>query len=143
MNAYDYGPGLEQVVVDYLADNANYKPYTDGRIIEGGMFGMAKVAMSGEIKAPEAPAASEAPKAEEKAPEAKTETAMVKSDDGSSGSASTEMMSSDYTVMRGDNLWNIARKHYGDARMWKKIEDANGVKNVRNLKIGQMLKLPK
>jgi 5'-nucleotidase len=32
MNAYDYGPGLEQVVADYLAANSPYTPYTDGRI---------------------------------------------------------------------------------------------------------------
>ncbi len=31
-DAYDYGPGLEQVVADYLADNTPYKPKTDGRI---------------------------------------------------------------------------------------------------------------
>jgi len=32
MNAYDFGPGLEQVVADYLAENAPYAPFTDGRI---------------------------------------------------------------------------------------------------------------
>jgi 5'-nucleotidase len=32
MNAYDFGPGLEVVVADYLAANAPYMPYTDGRI---------------------------------------------------------------------------------------------------------------
>jgi len=31
-NAYDYGPSLEDVVAEYLASNAPYKPYTDGRI---------------------------------------------------------------------------------------------------------------
>ena len=34
MNAYDYGPGLEQVVADYLSANADYKPMLDGRIAE-------------------------------------------------------------------------------------------------------------
>ncbi len=32
MDAYDYGPGLEVVVADYLAAAAPYKPYLDGRI---------------------------------------------------------------------------------------------------------------
>ncbi|WP_425038047.1 bifunctional metallophosphatase/5'-nucleotidase [Primorskyibacter sp. S187A] len=32
MNAYDFGPGLELVVADYLAENLPYQPYTDGRI---------------------------------------------------------------------------------------------------------------
>lgn len=31
-NAYDFGPGLEQAVADYLAENGPYTPYTDGRI---------------------------------------------------------------------------------------------------------------
>lgn len=34
INAYDYGPGLERVVADYLAENQPYEPYTDGRITE-------------------------------------------------------------------------------------------------------------
>jgi len=113
MNAYDYGPGLEQVVADYLGANQNYKPYTDGRIIEGAMFEMttmAKVEMKAEIGTPD-------PK--------------------------PVMAMGDYMIKSGDNLWNIAKKHYGDAKMWKKIEMANSVENVRNLKIGQMLKLPK
>ncbi len=31
-NAYDYGPDLADVTAEYLAENAPYKPYTDGRI---------------------------------------------------------------------------------------------------------------
>ncbi|CTQ60620.1 bifunctional metallophosphatase/5'-nucleotidase [Roseibium album] len=34
MNAYDFGPGLEAVVADYLAARNGYAPYTDGRITE-------------------------------------------------------------------------------------------------------------
>ncbi|WP_150524273.1 bifunctional metallophosphatase/5'-nucleotidase [Roseibium sediminis] len=34
MNAYDFGPGLETVVADYLAENTGYAPFTDGRIVE-------------------------------------------------------------------------------------------------------------
>lgn len=30
--AYDFGPGLERVVADYLIENGPYTPYTDGRI---------------------------------------------------------------------------------------------------------------
>lgn len=33
-NAYDYGPGLEQVVVDYLGAHKPYTPKLDGRITE-------------------------------------------------------------------------------------------------------------
>jgi len=34
MNAYDYGPGLEVVVADFIAAGNGYTPYTDGRIVE-------------------------------------------------------------------------------------------------------------
>jgi len=32
MNAYDYGPDLADVTAEFLAANAPYTPYTDGRI---------------------------------------------------------------------------------------------------------------
>ncbi len=32
MNAYDYGPSLENVVADFMAAGGAYTPYTDGRI---------------------------------------------------------------------------------------------------------------
>jgi 5'-nucleotidase len=31
-NAYDFGPDLADVTAEFLAANAPYKPYTDGRI---------------------------------------------------------------------------------------------------------------
>ncbi len=33
-NAYDFGPGLEQVVADYVTENSPYTPFTDGRITQ-------------------------------------------------------------------------------------------------------------
>jgi 5'-nucleotidase len=32
LNAYDFGPGLEEVAASYIAANSPYAPYTDGRI---------------------------------------------------------------------------------------------------------------
>ena len=32
MNAYDYGPALDEVVADYMIANGEYTPYLDGRI---------------------------------------------------------------------------------------------------------------
>lgn len=42
VNAYDFGPGLDQVTADYLAKNKPYKPYTDGRIKAAAVAVMAK-----------------------------------------------------------------------------------------------------
>lgn len=33
-NAYDFGPGLEQVVADFISAAGTYTPYTDGRITQ-------------------------------------------------------------------------------------------------------------
>jgi 5'-nucleotidase / UDP-sugar diphosphatase len=33
MNAYDFGPDLADVLAEYMAENAPYQPYTDGRIM--------------------------------------------------------------------------------------------------------------
>ena len=33
MNAYDFGPNLEDVVAEYIGMNSPYEPYTDGRIV--------------------------------------------------------------------------------------------------------------
>lgn len=33
--------------------------------------------------------------------------------------------SQEYTVVKGDCLWNIAKKYYGDGSKWKKIYEAN------------------
>ena len=34
VNAYDFGPNLENAVADYISANSPYKPYTDGRITD-------------------------------------------------------------------------------------------------------------
>ena len=117
MNAYDYGPGLEEVVADYITANSPYKPYTDGRVLKGGMFEMAKT---------ETMAAEESAEAETMTEESST----------------AESMAGDYVIKAGDSLWTIAREKYGDALEWKKIEAANSVGNVRRLQIGDTLVIP-
>lgn len=43
----------------------------------------------------------------------------------SKSSSKTKKKSKTYTVKKGDCLWNIARKFYGDGTKWKKIYNAN------------------
>jgi len=47
-----------------------------------------------------------------------------------------------YVVKRGDTLSSIAAKFYRDASKWRKIADANGIRDPKNLKIGQKLRIP-
>ena len=49
-----------------------------------------------------------------------------------------------YTVKKGDSLWNIAKKYYGDGSQYKKIYDANTSKiaNPNLIYVGQVLVIP-
>lgn len=56
------------------------------------------------------------------------------------------LMSPDRTkarVMTEDsNIWNIARKEYGDVREWRRIADANGIMNPLDIPVGEVLRVP-
>jgi 5'-nucleotidase len=122
-NAYDFGPGLESVVADYLAKNNPYKPYTDGRIT----VIAATAPPAGETTEPAA-AVPAAPAAE--APAAAATQAAV-------AAAATV-----YKVVAGDSLWKIAQATYGDGMMWSKIAQANALRNPNVISIGRELELP-
>ena len=48
-----------------------------------------------------------------------------------------------WVVAKGDCLWNIAEKVYGNGRKWTQIADANGIKRSSGLiYVGNRLKLP-
>lgn len=49
-----------------------------------------------------------------------------------------------YTVVKGDCLWNIAKKFYGDGSKYTIIADANGdkIKNPNLIYVGQVLTIP-
>jgi len=57
-------------------------------------------------------------------------------DDAAAGAGAT------YTVAKGDTLWSIAKKTYGDGNRWKEIADANGITDAKKLRVGQELVLP-
>ena len=47
-----------------------------------------------------------------------------------------------YTIVAGNSLRRIAARLYGDARQWRSIMKANPGLHPRQLRIGQMIKLP-
>lgn len=60
----------------------------------------------------------------------------------SSEAASQPKTADQYTVQRGDCLWTICRRFYGDGSLAYKLATANGIKNPNLLYPGQVLTLP-
>ncbi|CAH0341764.1 5'-nucleotidase C-terminal domain-containing protein [Rhizobium sp. CECT 9324] len=125
-NAYDFGPGLESVVADYIAKNSPYKPYTDGRITE--------VASAVAVPAETAPAT-------EAAPAAPVETAAT-TPAATTVETATKAVATAYKVVAGDSLWKIAEATYGNGMLWTKIAETNGLKNPDLIAVGKELELP-
>ena len=121
MKAYDFGPGLELVVAEYLTENRPYTPIENsGRITEKG----AMMAKEGE----------EEMKKEEPA----------KTEDGSMAKSEDAMMAKEgeHIIVAGDNFWNLAKKYYDNPQMWQKIAEANPGAEARGLVIGTKLMVP-
>ncbi len=55
------------------------------------------------------------------------------------------LVGSEYQVAKGDSLWKIAVKAYGDGYQWPKIWEENRAKlpNANGLEIGMMLMIPR
>ena len=47
-----------------------------------------------------------------------------------------------YTVVKGDTIWKIAEKEYGDGKFYYLIADNNSNIDVHSLKVGQQIKIP-
>lgn len=63
---------------------------------------------------------------------------------GSGGSPAREderSVPDTYTVKKGDTLWDIACRFYGDGTKWGTLADKNGVADPRKLQIGRVLAL--
>ena len=130
-NAYDFGPGLETVVADYIAKNSPYKPYTDGRVTV-----IAATAAASTETATEAPAAPVATSAEPVATQPAAAPAATATEAAAATAATV------YKVVAGDSLWKIAKATYGDGMLWSKIAEANALRNPNVISIGRELQLP-
>jgi len=62
---------------------------------------------------------------------------------GMSGVISPSIIGGSYTVVRGDNLWDIAVRAYGDGFKWVEIAKANNLANPDLIHAGNVLTLPR
>ena len=60
----------------------------------------------------------------------------------SSQSGGVQQSVQSYTVVKGDTLWAISRKFYGDPTLCWKLADYNGIQNANLIYPGQIVKLP-
>ncbi len=144
INAYDFGPNLEEAVAAYITANSPYKPYTDGRISEvtpAGYVAPAKPA----APAPAATAPAPAPAAGTQAPAATpapAPAAPAATAPAATAPATAAAAVSKYVVEKGDSLWKIAAEKYGDGALWTRIAKANTLKHPNHIEIGEELELP-
>ena len=162
-NAYDYGPGLEQVVADYLTKNRPYTPKLDGRITEINAPVKAAAADAAAAPATTAPAttapATTAPAADASAtaqpttPELPAGSADIANTpptvEGAPATAGADASSvtrgaggaKEHVVVAGDNYWDIAEQYYQDGEKWHLIREANKYR-ARHIPIGATLTIP-
>lgn len=57
--------------------------------------------------------------------------------------ADTTITGTTYTVVRGDSLWKIAQKAYGDGNRWVEIAKANKLANPNLIHAGNVFTLPR
>lgn len=48
----------------------------------------------------------------------------------------------EYTIKKGDTLYELAKEYYGEGSYWKELALYNGVKDPRRLKIGKTIFIP-
>ncbi|MER9135915.1 5'-nucleotidase C-terminal domain-containing protein [Mesorhizobium sp. M0830] len=165
-NAYDYGPGLEQVVADYLGAHRPYTPKLDGRITEIAATVAAAPATepakpaeaapampelpanSGDIAntppavstetAPAAPAAPAEPAKPAEAAPAPAPAAPAEP----AKPAEAAPAENSHVIVAGDTYWDLAVKAYGDGTRWKVISGANKGYEPRRLPVGATLTIP-
>lgn len=123
IDPYDFGPGLEEVVAAYLAETAPYAPTLHGNVVAGRSF---DAAAAPEPATPvEEPAGSEEPIVSVEPAEADAPAAKI------------------YIVRADDTLWDIAKAQLGDATLYTRIAELNGLASAAAISIGQELTLPR
>ncbi len=58
------------------------------------------------------------------------------------GTQAPAMGGGNYTVQRGDTLWSIAQRHYGNGQRWVDIVNANPGLDPNKLPVGRAIVLP-
>lgn len=73
---------------------------------------------------------------------ASTKTASSSNTRGTGNTATASASGGTHTVAKGETLSSIAKKYYGDSKLWKSIASANPKINPNSLAVGDKLTIP-
>lgn len=78
-------------------------------------------------------------------PDVQAKTLTVKAESGQTLSQATEssISTATYTVVKGDSLWSISLRAYGDGYKWVDIAKANHLANPSIIHSGNILQIPR
>ena len=71
-----------------------------------------------------------------------SKTASTASSRNTGNTATASASGGTHTVAKGETLSSIARKYYGDSKLWKSIANANPKINPNSLAVGDKLTIP-
>ncbi len=95
-----------------------------------------------EIEAVDRPASELMPETPATENTTRTETATESTTDATDTTTDPPPPARTHTVRKGDTLWSLAMKFYGDGKRWREIAQANNIEDETKLPIGKVLTIP-
>lgn len=83
------------------------------------------------------------PKVEQKVATAQEKVEKTTVNTTQSSASNDKITGTTYTTVKGDTLWSISVRAYGDGFQWQKIASANNLSNPRLIHAGNTIKIPR
>jgi nucleoid-associated protein YgaU len=135
-----YGDGYKWVEIQKVNSLTDANSIETGQVLK---IPSVETEATGLAEATEAPTATLAPTPSQVATAMPEATEVPTEDDDATASTAVEITGERYTVVRGDNLWDIAERAYGDGFQWVKIAEANELVNPDIIHAGNVFSIPR
>lgn len=140
MNTYVVKPG--ESVSSIARDQLGSMDYTDEIVALNNLENPNQLEVGQEIILPDVSEGSETEETTEG--EAMQNEEATEAQEGEMSATSTDKITGDtYTVKKGDELFKIAERAYGDGKRYMEIVKANNLRNPDDIEVGMVLKIPR